>query len=63
MPKGNIVLETIPLKVRIESQPDWDRRTFSIKVLNYMKSGTMNKARYTASGAPKYLYKRVNEKA
>ena len=41
MPKGNIVQETIPLKVRIESQPEWDRRTFSTKVLNYMKSGTM----------------------
>ena len=41
MPKGNIVQETIPLKVRIESQPEWDRRAFSTKVLNYMKSGTM----------------------
>ena len=41
MPKGSIVQETIPLKVRIESQPERDRRTFSTKVLNYMKSGTM----------------------
>ena len=41
MPKGNIVQKTIPLKVRIESQPEWDRRTFSTKVLKYMKSGTM----------------------
>ena len=41
MPKGNIVQETIPLEVRIESQPDWDRRTFSTKVLIDMKSGTM----------------------
>ena len=41
MPRGNIVQKTIPLKVRIESQPEWNRRTFSTKVLKYMKSGTM----------------------
>ena len=36
MPKGNIVQETIPLKVRIESQPEWDRRTCYTTVLTYM---------------------------
>ena len=41
MPKGNIVQKTIPLKVRIESQPEWDRQTFSTKVLKYMKIETM----------------------
>ena len=41
MPKGNIVQETIPLEVRIESQPEWDRRTFSTKVLKYMTSAIM----------------------
>ena len=46
LPKGKIVQKTIPLKVRIESQPEWDRRTFSTKVLKYMKSGTMKLKNY-----------------
>ena len=35
MSKGNIVQETVPLKVRTASQPKWDRRTFSTMVLIY----------------------------
>ena len=50
MPKGKIVHKTIPLKVRIESQPHWDRWTFPAKVLNYMKRGTMKLQKITKKG-------------